>query len=195
MRYVGAADVLGVKDIGGVLSSDFEVVAVEVKKTKASFGKSLGQALGYSLFSHKCYLAIPSKKNEELFSIDDREIASHLGVGLIEIDVSEDQCYEIVTSKPHKPIETILFHTLNNLGLIKCSICGTLKERDYYDDYPKKVGIDFYYYDSVFDGEYDEEKERVKKVKRPLLYTKEKYPRRLIFICKNCVEKLKFKKP
>ena len=56
--FIGIADVVGVRDIGGDVRGDVEVIAVEVKMSPSNFGKILGQALGYSLFGHKCYLAI-----------------------------------------------------------------------------------------------------------------------------------------
>lgn len=48
--FVGIADVVGVREVGGDVRGDIEVVAVEVKMTPSNFGKILGQALGYSLF-------------------------------------------------------------------------------------------------------------------------------------------------
>jgi len=128
--FIGIADVVGVRDIGGDVRGDVEVIAVEVKKTLGNFGKILGQALGYSLFAHKCYLAIPFM-NDGTFSIEQKELATRLGVGLLEISKSRGiwRCTEALTSANHTPfnhqMETLL---RRGLGLIRCSFCGIFKE-------------------------------------------------------------------
>lgn len=124
--FVGIADVIGVRDVGGDVRGDIEVIAVEVKKNTSNFGKILGQALGYSLFAHKCYLAVPFSDYDG-FSIEQKELATRLGVGLLEIkkSYSKWKCAEVLTSANHTPhghqMETLL---RRGLGLIRCSICG-----------------------------------------------------------------------
>lgn len=180
-KYVGYADVLGIRDIGGRYSNEIEVVSVEVKKWPGSFGKILGQALGYSLFSHKCYLAIPMRYSDK-FTQDHREMANRLGVGLIEI--KSDHCKEIVTSQHHNPIETLLLRTLENVGYFKCSLCRTLT----------KVGEDGW--TEVLSTATNENKDKTfyysrRFEERELLFTKAKDPSRWIMICKICIQKLK----
>jgi ribosomal protein L28 len=124
--FIGIADVVGVRDIGGDVRGDVEVIAVEVKMSPSNFGKILGQALGYSLFGHKCYLAIPFS-DIEAFSLEQKELATRLGVGLMEIRKSHGvwHCSEALSSANHTPhghqMETLL---RRGLGLVRCSICG-----------------------------------------------------------------------
>lgn len=132
--YVGVADVIGVRDVGGDVRGDIEIVAVEVKKTPSNFGKILGQALGYSLFAHKCYLAVPFSKGEA-FSLEQKELATRLGVGLIEMKKADSKwrCTHILTSANHSPIghqmETLL---RRDLRLVRCSFCGVFADLDEY---------------------------------------------------------------
>jgi hypothetical protein len=124
--FVGIADVVGVRDVGGDVRGDVEVVAVEVKMTTSNFGKIMGQALGYSLFAHKCYLASLVRKNES-FSEEQKELATRLGVGLLEIRRSTGgwKCRESLTSGNHDPqghqLETLL---RRGFRLTRCSFCG-----------------------------------------------------------------------
>jgi len=128
--FVGIADVIGARDVGGDVRGDIEVIAVEVKKTPSNFGKILGQALGYSLFAHKCYLAVPFL-DEKAFSLEQKELATRLGVGLLEIRKSHGalRCTEVLTSANHIPhghqMETLL---RRGLELVRCSFCGIFTE-------------------------------------------------------------------
>lgn len=129
--FVGMADVIGVRDIGGDVRGDLEVIAVEVKTTPNNFGKILGQALGYSLFAHKCYLAVPFS-DKVAFSPEQKELVTRLGVGLLTIRKSYGnwQCSETLTSAYHVPLghqmETLL---RRGLGLVRCGFCGFFMER------------------------------------------------------------------
>jgi len=69
--FVGIADVVGVREIGVDVRGDIEVIAAEVKTSSSQFGKNLGQALGYSLFAHKCYLAVRFKDDQH-FSLEQK---------------------------------------------------------------------------------------------------------------------------
>ncbi len=44
----GQVDVIGAYETGGEFLSDIEVVSIEVKTSTSTFGKPLGQILGYS---------------------------------------------------------------------------------------------------------------------------------------------------
>ncbi len=105
--YVGYVDVLGVKDISGEYLSDFEFIAVEVKLSKKTFARSLGQARGYSHFAHKCYLAVPSFEPDDGFSSLHKDMAGRLGVGLIEIDTKRE-CKEVMAPEFHVPINKLV---------------------------------------------------------------------------------------
>jgi len=63
---IARADVVGLRHIGGDLSTDYELVAVEVK-TDESFFKSIGQAAACSVFAHRCYL-VDYERGGEPFS-------------------------------------------------------------------------------------------------------------------------------
>jgi len=125
--FVGIADVVGVRDVGGDVRGDVEVIAVEVKTTTSNFGKIMGQALGYSFFAYKCYLATLLGKSES-YSEEQKELATRLGVGLLEIRRNATgrwKCREALTSGNHDPqghqFETLLRRGFN---LTRCSFCG-----------------------------------------------------------------------
>jgi hypothetical protein len=124
--FVGIADIVGARDVGGDVKGDIEIIAVEVKGSPSNFGKILGQALGYSLFAHKCYLAV-TFSNDKVFSLEQKELATRLGVGLLEIRKMYGvlRCSEALTSVIHIPqghqMETLL---RRGLGLVRCGFCG-----------------------------------------------------------------------
>lgn len=71
------------------------MISVEVKLSARNFGKIVGQALGYSLFAHRCYLAAKAS-----FSEEQKELANSLGVGLIELQKKYNAwtCVQVSTS-------------------------------------------------------------------------------------------------
>lgn len=174
-KYTGFADVIGIKDVGGRTSGDFEVIAVEVKKSTYNFAKNLGQALGYSLLAHRCYLATHLKG---LYTSEQERMADYLGVGLLRIYNRE--CEEISTSPLHQPINSLMLKMLENKQYAFCSICGTLvkAEEGWTKDAREssKTGRVFYY---------------IKKTpKRRVLFSEQKKPTRWVHICSDCIEKL-----
>lgn len=177
--YTGFADVVGIKDVGGKTTGDFEAIAVEVKKSTYNFAKNLGQALGYSLLAHRCYLATYLK---ESYSSEQEQMASRLGVGLLQIYNRE--CSEILSSPLHKPINSLMLKMLENKGYCVCSICGTLTgaEKGFTKDIKesRETGGVLYY---------------AKKLPgRRVLFSREKTPSRWVHICGDCVRKLKLSK-
>jgi len=180
-KYVGYADVLGIRDIGSRYSGDFEILAVEVKTNLGNFVKSLGQALGYSLFAHRCYLAIVFEDNEE-FKLHHREMAARLGVGLMEI--RNKKCKEIFSSSYHAPINCLVLMVLDNLNYGKCTICGNIFHRDEWTKDMKKATAnkDKYgvYYDNVVMD---------KGHTRQSMFDDRKPPERWTCICHTCIEK------
>jgi hypothetical protein len=124
--FIGIADVVGARDVGGDVCGDIEAIAVEVKTNTSNFGKILGQALGYSLFANKCYLAVYFSE-DNAFSLEQKELATRLGVGLMEIRKMYNalKCSEVLTSAYHEPhphqFETLL---RRGLSLVKCASCG-----------------------------------------------------------------------
>jgi len=126
---LGLVDVIGVFDTSSEYLNDVEVVLVEVKTTTDSFGKSVGQALGYSIFGERCYLAV-TFNGDDTFTKEQEYIANHLGVGLIRIPVGisgepQDKGINIVlSSKKHEPIQSQKHSMLESIGITKCRICG-----------------------------------------------------------------------
>ncbi len=126
-RDVGIADAGGIRDVGGQYASDIEIIAVEVKVFWNKFATSLGQARGYSLFAHRCYLAIPFYR-EKKFRNKHKEMATAMGVGLIEIESAEGPCREVLTAPRATPIERIMRRVLWLNGYARCIRCGSYFE-------------------------------------------------------------------
>ena len=126
---MGLVDVIGAYECGGLYGNNAEVVCVEVKLTTASFGKSLGQILGYSIYGERCYLAI-AFHDGETFNNEEIAIANHLGVGLIRIPTDkagnplEDETEIVITSKLHEPIPAQKNYILHAIGIVHCFSCG-----------------------------------------------------------------------
>jgi len=181
--FVGIADVVGVRDVGGDVRGDIEVIAVEVKRSVRKFGKILGQALGYSLFAHRCYLAVRFQR-ENHFSFEQKELALRLGVGLIEIKEGNSgwKCFQVLSSPNYEPhphqLETLL---RRGLDIVRCSFCGIFADRE-----GEKTS-------SSWDVARD--KKRIylmwRRPKRKLLFSRRKKGDwRRLYICKDCVEEL-----
>ncbi len=115
------ADVIGVKDIGGDLSGEIETIVVEVKRGQEAFATAAGQTLGYKIYANRVYLA---DKKENRFSEDEIQIASHLGIGLIQIGKG-DRCYEVLSSPHYNPITKFNRKVLLKLSIAKCQFCET----------------------------------------------------------------------
>lgn len=112
-------DVVGVRDIGGDLSGDVETVAVEVKKAGSPFATMSRQTLGYSVYANRVYLA---ELRKDPFNWEQMDIASHLGIGLIQI--RDGKCREVLSSPSYTPIPRMNLLLLDQLGLGKCQLCG-----------------------------------------------------------------------
>jgi hypothetical protein len=117
------ADVVGVRDIGGDLSGDVETIIVEVKGGSEPFATASGQTLGYNVYSNRVYLADVRAK---IFTQDELQIASHLGIGLIQI--RDGKCSEVLSSPFYNPIRRLNLLLLDQLGLGRCQLCGCFFE-------------------------------------------------------------------
>jgi len=179
--FIGVADVIGVRDVGGDTRGDVEVIAVEVKLTPSNFGKILGQALGYSLFAHKCYLAVPFSDGRT-YSLEQKELATRLGVGLIEMRKTDSKwyCTHVLTSANHNPLghqmETLL---RRGLGLVRCGFCGTFVELGEYSKSWTKALKNGKTYLIWIDPN-----------RRLLFSRRRKGDWRRLYVCKDCVKKL-----
>ena len=123
VRQYSRADVVGVRDIGGDLSGDVETIIVEVKRGLDPFATASGQTLGYSVFANRVYLA---DARQESFTFDELQIASHLGIGLIQI--RKGKCIEVLSSPFYHPINRMNLLLLDKLSLGRCQLCGSFFE-------------------------------------------------------------------
>jgi len=119
----GRIDIIGVRDIGGDLSGEVETIATEVKRGAFPFANGCGQTLGYKTYANRVYLA---DKREKPFSRDELHIASHLGIGLIQI--RGGKCIEVVSSPFYQPIIKLNLGLLESLCLGRCQLCGSFFE-------------------------------------------------------------------
>jgi hypothetical protein len=118
-------DGIGLKDVGGELSSRAELIAVEVKWGKTPFGNALGQAHGYSIYADRCYLA-DLRSGRAPFTPQEVRMASHLGVGLLA--VSQDSrgrftVREVLTAPLGQPLDEMRLLVVEKLGYSECTIC------------------------------------------------------------------------
>ncbi len=116
----GRIDVVGVRDVGGDLAGDIETISIEVKRGTEAFVTACGQALGYKIYANRAYLA---DIRSDSFSHDEIKIASHLGIGLIQI--KNRKCQEILSSPFYTPMISHNLSLLEKLALGKCQICGS----------------------------------------------------------------------
>ena len=119
----GRIDVIGIRDTSGDLSSAHELIGVEVKAGNQPFGNAAGQAFGYSIYSHRCYLADKRKGNNP-YTTEEIDIASSLGIGLLA--VSGSKINEILAAPLCNPIEKFQLEIINKLGYGKCTLCNAL---------------------------------------------------------------------
>lgn len=116
-------DVVGIKDVGTEYSNEIEIVAVEVKDKKKAKIRYMTQALGYSTFAHRCYLAMPANFTEE-----DKDYARKIGVGLLKID--KDRVEEVLPSELQNPNETMVIWFLRRSPwIVRCMLCGSFIHR------------------------------------------------------------------
>lgn len=114
-------DVTGVRDIGGDLSGEIESIIIEVKRGNQPFATASGQALGYRVYANRVYLADIRAKD---FTPEEFQIASHLGIGLIQI--KGKTCTEVLSSPSYKPITRLNLALLEKLALGQCQLCGSV---------------------------------------------------------------------
>jgi len=114
-------DVVGVRDTGGDLSGEVETIAVEVKRGSFPFANACGQTLGYNVYANRVYLA---DLRLTPFTHDEIHIASHLGIGLIQI--KRGKCLEVISSPVYKPIEKLHLRLLETLRLGRCQLCASV---------------------------------------------------------------------
>jgi hypothetical protein len=129
-------DVIGIRDTGGNLSGEVQTIIIEVKKEREPFASTSGQTYGYTVYANRIYLA--ESRNDD-FSVDEMDIASHLGIGLIQIRGSK--CNEVLSSPSYTPIKRLNLRLLETLGLGRCQFCDSFFEMgDAKDPWSNVVG-------------------------------------------------------
>ncbi len=124
---LGLVDVIGAYEVGGRFLNDLELIFVEVKTSTNSFGKSIGQALGYSVYGERCYLGVPFK-DDDTFTDEQVFMADHLGVGLIRVQIDGSKRPNGISvplvSRRHVPIPGHKMYLLRSIGIAQCHACG-----------------------------------------------------------------------
>lgn len=122
---LGKIDVAGVRELRGDFESDVEVVAIEVKEERAAFLNAIGQAVAYSVYAHRCYLAIRRRRGNS-FTTEECQVAAQFGVGLIEIGSGKFSMP--VTSRRFSPEDRNVLQIIHRLSLFRCSLCRAVYE-------------------------------------------------------------------
>ena len=117
----GHIDVLGLRERRSDFASQTELVAVEVKRGGSGFLKFIGQTVGYSLYAHRIYLAW-EKSNGESFTLEEIDIASKFGVGLLSIS-KRGEVTPITSSGEFAPEKYHLLQVIRKLNYFECTIC------------------------------------------------------------------------
>jgi hypothetical protein len=120
----GRIDVAGVRDIGGDLSGQTEVIAIEVKAGGSVFTTSAGQAFGYSVYANRVYLADYRPTGTD-FSPEEIAIAGRLGIGLLLIRPNH-RINVVQTSPLHEPMERLRRTVIAAMDHAVCSICESV---------------------------------------------------------------------
>ncbi len=117
----GKVDVVGLRLPPGDFAATSELIAIEVKEERSTFLSAVGQTRAYSIFAHKCYLAV-RKRFAARFTPEEKDVAAQLGIGLIEIRTNG--CREILTSQAFSPQDRYVLQVINKLGFFICAVCG-----------------------------------------------------------------------
>ncbi len=123
LRSYSIADIIGVRDVGGDLSGDVEMIIIEVKRGHDPFARACGQTLSYNVYANRVYLADIREKS---FTPEELQVAGHLGVGLIRI--RKRKCTEVLSSPFYNPIPRLNLGLLENLAVAKCGLCSSFFE-------------------------------------------------------------------
>jgi len=123
---LGRIDVAGIRDIGGDLSGQTEVISIEVKAGTQVFTTAAGQASGYSVYADRVYLADyrPARTG---YSDDEIAIAGKLGIGLLLIRPNH-RINVVQTSPLHEPLEGLRRRVVQAMGHADCSLCNAVFE-------------------------------------------------------------------
>lgn len=127
----GHIDVLGLRERRSDFSSQTELLAIEVKRGGTRFLNFIGQAVSYSLYAHRVYLAWEKEKGGG-FSQEEISIASKFGVGLLSIS-SKGKISLVSSSAEFAPERHHLLQAVNKLDHFECTLCRSF--------YPKESSV------------------------------------------------------
>ncbi len=117
-KSLGRIDIAGLRDAGGDLSGLVEMIGIEVKNGSQPFLKTCGQARGYAVYAHRVYVA---DYRSDGFSLDEQDVASALGVGLIQI--RQQGCTEVLSSPRYQPLDGHYLPLVERMGYGFCVFC------------------------------------------------------------------------
>jgi len=180
-------DVIGIRDTGGNLSGEVQTIIVEVKKRSEPFASTSGQTFGYNVYANRIYLA---ELRDKPFSTDEMDIASHLGIGLVQI--RNRKCDEILSSPSYAPIQRLNLRLLESLGLGRCRLCESFFETgNTKDPWASLIGEDVW--KALKEGKglmFWRQEIAARKRKLGLTKTPKNYSRERRFLCAECVAEI-----
>lgn len=127
----GHIDVLGLRERRSDFASQTELLAIEVKRGGTRFLNFIGQAVAYSLYAHRVYLAWERPKGEG-FTQEEIDIASKFGVGLLAIS-TKGKISLVASSSEFTPERHHLLQAINKLDYFECTLCRSF--------YPKEPSV------------------------------------------------------
>lgn len=135
---LGRVDVVGLRDTGGRLSGEGEVVAIEVKRGRSPFLASIGQAAAYSVLADRCYFA----DVRESWTETEREVAQELRVGLLTLHGGSRPKWQVELDAPRSTSVTSLRAQLvEKLHHSTCTICRSFFRRGESGNFRANVAI------------------------------------------------------
>ena len=127
----GHIDVLGLRERRSDFASQTELLAIEVKRGGTRFLNFVGQAVAYSLYAHRVYLAW-EKASGYSFTQEEIDIASKFGVGLLSI--SRKGIVSLVASSAEfTPERHHLLQAVHKVEYFECTLCRSF--------YPKESSV------------------------------------------------------
>ena len=182
-------DVLGLRERRSDFATSTELLAVEVKKGGTRLLNFIGQALAYSLYANRIYLAW-QKKDGQSITKEEIDISSKFGVGLLHISKTENISL-ISSSREFTPERHHFLQALDKLAHFECTICRAT--------YPKEQVVRVNPHGPIepaSDAEYLGNLQRAVRARRPALFylfqlaeirqDKREYTYDKRFICKDC---------
>ena len=182
-------DVLGLRERRSDFATSTELLAVEVKQGGTRLLNFIGQALAYSLYANRIYLAW-QKKNGQSITKEEIDISSKFGVGLLHISKTA-KISLISSSLEFTPERHHFLQALDKLAYFECTMCRATypKERMIQVNQPGPI-------EPASNPEYLGNFQRAVRARRPALFylfqlaeirqDERVYTHDKRFICKDC---------